>query len=71
MGTAEVATKPMLALKELVTLIKAGKVKSEKGFECPYCFNSGFKQVKDPQKGPNSGVVRCDKCKYWKFRQEF
>ncbi len=40
-------------------------------FECRYCFNSGFREIADPQRQSNyRGVVRCDYCEYWSFRRQ-
>lgn len=53
---------------EFVDKIKSGVVKGHTRFECKYCYNSGFRNVEDPKKGPYCGVVRCNKCKYWAIR---
>lgn len=39
-------------------------------YECRFCFNCGFREVDDPQGGPNRGVVRCQECNYWFYRQK-
>lgn len=38
--------------------------------ECSHCFNSGFREIDDPNGGPNRGVVRCDRCEYWHRRSQ-
>jgi hypothetical protein len=51
--------------------ITSGRVKSVGGdyrrFECPECFNSGWRYISDPQGSTERGVVRCDRCRYWEF----
>lgn len=57
--------------KRIAEEIASGKVQGaadHRRFECPDCFNSGFRYVRDPQPASDAiGVVRCDRCRYWEF----
>lgn len=39
-------------------------------FECPDCFNTGWRYVADPQGSSYRGVVRCDRCNTNHFRSQ-
>ena len=46
--------------------LRTGSIKTgDSSFECTGCFNTGFRKVDDPRKGPYTGVVRCNWCSYW------
>ena len=59
-----------LTAVDILGKLRAGEIRTFGGFECGECFNSGFREVDDPQGGPNEGVVRCDRCRYWEFKRE-
>lgn len=51
--------------------IRTGQIRTSEGFECRFCFNSGFREALDPRNPHDSryrGVVRCYECRYWEFR---
>lgn len=50
--------------------VYAGKVKLHDRYECKECFNTGFRQIDDPQGGHYRGVVRCNHCRYWYYHAE-
>ena len=54
----------------ILAKLRAEEIRTFEGFECWACFNSGFRTVADPKGGPNEGVVRCDRCRYWEFKRE-
>lgn len=60
----------------LVNRINDGTIKVHHGFECRDCYNSGFREIDDPQGriGPDGsvyrGVVRCNRCEYWNRRSQ-
>lgn len=55
---------------EIIEKIRSGEIRTATGYECSECFNSGFREVPDPQGGHYKGVVRCDRCRYWEFARE-
>jgi len=54
----------------ILAKLRSGEIRTFGGYECSECFNSGFRAVDDPHGGPNRGVVRCDRCRYWELKRE-
>lgn len=63
---------PLIAISDSIRAdLAAGKLRTHDGqFECQGCFNSGFREISDPQGSVYRGVVRCDQCRYWEFRRQ-
>ena len=64
----------LVQMIDLATSIRSdlasGKLRTRDGqFECIECFNSGWREVIDPQGSVYRGVVKCTRCRYWEFRQ--
>ena len=55
---------------DILAKVRTGEIATSDRFECWHCHNSGFREIDDPRGGPNKGVVRCDRCEYWRIRRE-